>query len=105
MLHGLRLALGRRFLSIPSSAEAGGVRSRPNERQKLQVDTPFTGFATPCLTKSFCLYLQPTLLCLPSDAPDDRPSPGVIVQGDVLLILVVTSLTGNAVRRRTTDES
>jgi hypothetical protein len=55
--------------------------------------------------KGSCLYLQLTLLRLPSDAPDDRPSPGAIVQGDVLLILVWTSLTGTAVRRRINDES
>jgi hypothetical protein len=62
-------------------------------------------FATPCVTKSSRLCLQLTLLRLPSDAPDDRPSPGVIVEGDGLLILVLTSLTGNAVRRRINDES
>jgi hypothetical protein len=106
VLHGLRLGFRRRYLSLPSSAEAGAIRcSRQNERQKLQDDTPCTGFATPCVTNSSCLYLQLTLLRLPSDARDDRPSPGVIAQGDVLLILVLTSWTGNAVRRRVTDES
>jgi hypothetical protein len=33
-----------------------------------------------------------------------RPFPGAIVRGDVLLILVLTSLTGNAVRRRIAHE-
>jgi hypothetical protein len=55
--------------------------SRPNERQKLQVDTPRTGFATLCVTESSSLYLQLTLLRSPSDAPGDRPSSGVIEQG------------------------
>jgi hypothetical protein len=59
--------------------------------------------AVPINTSSF--YLNQNLLRLPFDVPDDRPLPGVIVQGDVLLILVLTSLTANAVRRRTTDES
>jgi hypothetical protein len=55
--------------------------------------------------KISCFYWNQNLLRLPFDAPDDRPSPGVIVQGDVLLILVLTSMTANAVRRRTTYES
>jgi hypothetical protein len=107
-LHGLRLGLRQRFPTLPSSAEAGGFRcSRPNERQKLQVDTPCTGFATPCLTKEFQLVFAAAvnLLCLPSDAPGDRPSTGVIAPCGVLLIFVLISLTGTVVRRRTTYES
>jgi hypothetical protein len=106
MLHGLRVGLRRRFLSLPSSAEAGGVRcSRPKERQKLQVDTLCTGFATPGVTNSSCLYLNQNLLRLPFDAPDYRPSPGVTFKRDMLLIPVLTSLMGNAVGRRIPDES
>jgi hypothetical protein len=104
VLLGLRLGFCRRLLSLPPSAEVGGVRwSRPNERQKLQVDTPCTGFATPCVTKSCCIFLKQNPLRLPSDSPDDRPSRGVIVQGDELVILVLTSLPGNAVRSCITD--
>jgi hypothetical protein len=50
------------------------------------------------------VFAANSLACL-ANAPDDRPSPGVIVHGDLLLISVLTSLKGNAVRRRTADES
>jgi hypothetical protein len=53
--------------------------------------------------KEFLLYLKKNLLRLPCDALD-RLSPGVTEQGEVLLILVLSTWTGNAVRRRITGE-